>query len=152
MKRLFILISMVLVSLYMLITSVDHREEILFGNYLSVDVTGMVINQPVASREEVTEALSHLAVEHNSLIARRIVEPNEAGETRFTYATYGQGELPEGLTISSKESAETSDLLGSYLIVSGSLDGVSLQTTLKELGYQGFVSSGEDPLDRKSVV
>ena len=145
MKRLFILISMVLVSLYMVITSVDHREEILFGNYPSVDVTGMVINQPVASREEVTEALSHLAVEQNSLIARRIVEPNEAGETRFTYATYGQGELPEGLTISSKESAETSDLLGSYLIVSGSLDGVSLQTTLKELGYQGFVSNGEDP-------
>ena len=145
MKRFFILISMVLVSLYMVITSVDHREEILFGNYSSVDVTGMVINQPVASREEVTEALSHLAVEHKSLIARRIVEPNEAGETRFTYATYGQGELPEGLTISSKESAETSDLLGSYLIVSGSLDGVSLQTTLKELGYQGFVSNGEDP-------
>ena len=145
MKRLFILISMVLVSLYMVLTSVDHREEILFGNYPSVDVTGMVINQPVAGREEVTEALSHLAVEHNSLIARRIVEPNEAGETRFTYATYGQGELPAGLTISSKESAETSDLLGSYLIVSGSLDGVSLQTTLKELGYQGFVSNGEDP-------
>ena len=145
MKRLFILISMVLVSLYMVITSVDHREEILFGNYPSVDVTGMMINQPVASREEVTEALSHLAVEHNSLIARRIVEPNEAGETLFTYATYGEGELPEGLTISSKESAETSDLLGSYLIVSGSLDGVSLQTTLKELGYQGFVSNGEDP-------
>ena len=145
MKRLFILISMVLVSLYMVITSVDHREEILFGNYPSVDVTGMMINQPVASREEVTEALSHLAVEHNSLIARRIVEPNEAGETRFTYATYGEGKLPEGLTISSKESAETSDLLGSYLIVSGSLDGVSLQTTLKELGYQGFVSNGEDP-------
>ncbi|HGS2882728.1 TPA: bacteriocin-associated integral membrane family protein [Streptococcus pneumoniae] len=145
MKRLFILISMVLVSLYMVITSVDHREEILFGNYPSVDVTGMMTNQPVASREEVTEALSHLAVEHNSLIARRIVEPNEAGETRFTYATYGEGELPEGLTISSKESAETSDLLGSYLIVSGSLDGVSLQTTLKELGYQGFVSNGEDP-------
>ena len=140
MKRFFILISMVLVSLYMVITSVDHREEILFGNYLSVDVTGMVINQPVASREEVTEALSHLAVEHKSLIARRIVEPNEAGETRFTYATYGQGELPAGLTVSSKESAETSDLLGSYLIVSGSLDGVSLQTTLKELGYNGFVS------------
>ena len=145
MKCLFILISMVLVSLYMAITSVDHREEILFGNYPSVDVTGRVINQPVASREEVTEALSHLAVEQNSLIARRIVEPNKAGETRFTYATYGQGELPEGLTISSKESAETSDLLGSYLIVSGSLDGVSLQTTLKELGYQGFVSNGEDP-------
>lgn len=58
---------------------------------------------------------------------------------------YGEGKLPEGLTISSKESAETSDLLGSYLIVSGSLDGVSLQTTLKELGYQGFVSNGEDP-------
>jgi len=130
MKRLFILISMVLVSLYMVITSVDHREEILFGNYPSVDVTGMVINQPVASREEVTEALSHLAVEHNSLIARRIVEPNEAGETRFIYATYGEGELPEGLTISSKESSETSDLLGSYLIVSGSLGGGGLKSGL----------------------
>ena len=58
MKRLFILISMVLVSLYMVITSVDHREEILFGNYPSVDVTGVVINQSVASREEVTEALN----------------------------------------------------------------------------------------------
>ena len=44
MKRLFILISMVLVSLYMVINSVDHREEILFGNYPSVDVTGMGIN------------------------------------------------------------------------------------------------------------
>lgn len=141
MKRLFILISMVLVSLYMVINSVDHREEILFGNYASVDVMGTELNQSVAGREEVTEALSHLAVEHNSLIARRIVEPNEAGETRFTYATYGQGELPEGLTISSKESAETSDLLGSYLIVSGSLDGVSLQTALQELGYNGVVSN-----------
>ncbi|WP_171043106.1 bacteriocin-associated integral membrane family protein [Streptococcus pseudopneumoniae] len=141
MKRLFILISMVLVSLYMVINSVDHREEILFGNYPSVDVMGTGLDQSVADREKLTEALSHLAVEHNSLIARRIVEPNEAGETRFTYATYGQGELPEGLTISSKESAETSDLLGSYLIVSGSLDGVSLQTALQELGYNGVVSN-----------
>jgi len=33
-------------------------------------------------------------------------------ETRFIYATYGEGELPEGLTIYSKESSETSDLLG----------------------------------------
>ncbi|CKB18245.1 bacteriocin-associated integral membrane family protein [Streptococcus pseudopneumoniae] len=141
MKRLFILISMVLVSLYMVINSVDHREEILFGNYPSVDVMGTGLDQSVADREKLTEALSHLAVEHNSLIARRIVEPNEAGETRFTYATYGQGELPEGLTISSKESAETSNLLGSYLIVSGSLDGVSLQTALQELGYNGVVSN-----------
>ena len=80
MKRLFILISMVLVSLYMVINSVDHREEILFRNYPSVDVMGTGLDQPVAGREEVTEALSNLAVEHNSLIARRIVEPNEAGE------------------------------------------------------------------------
>ena len=80
MKRLFILISMVLVSLYMVINSVDQREEILFSNYPSVDVMGTGLDQPVAGREEVTEALSNLAVEHNSLIARRIVEPNEAGE------------------------------------------------------------------------
>ena len=140
MKRLFIFISTILLSLYMVMNLVDKQEEILFGDYPTVDVLGTAVDQPVASRETVTETLTKLAKEQDSLIARRIVEPNEAGETRFSYATYGEGELPTGLTISSKESAETSDLSGSYLIVSGSLDGVSLQTTLKELGYNGFVS------------
>ena len=141
MKRLFIFISTILLSLYMVMNLVDKQEEILFGDYPTVDVLGTAVDQPVASRETVTETLTKLAKEQNSLIARRIVEPNEAGETRFSYATYGEGELPTGLTISSKESAETSDLSGSYLIVSGNLNGDMLQKALQQLGYNGFVSN-----------
>lgn len=141
MKRLFIFISTILLSLYMVMNLVDKQEEILFGDYPTVDVLGTAVDQPVASRETVTETLTKLAKEQNSLIARRIVEPNEAGETRFSYATYGEGELATGLTISSKESAETSDLSGSYLIVSGNLNGDMLQKALQQLGYNGFVSN-----------
>ena len=125
----------------MVMNLVDKQEEILFGDYPTVDVLGTAVDQPVASRETVTETLTKLAKEQNSLIARRIVEPNEAGETRFSYATYGEGELATGLTISSKESAETSDLSGSYLIVSGNLNGDMLQKALQQLGYNGFVSN-----------
>lgn len=145
MKRLFIFISTLLLSLYTVMNIVDKQEQILFGGYPTVDVLGTAVGHTVAGREEVTETLDKLAREHNSLIARRIVEPNEAGETRFTYATYGDGELPEGLTVSSKESAETSDLTGSYLIVSGNLEGLSLQETLQQLGYSGFAAEKTSP-------
>ena len=58
----------------------------LFSSYNAVDVTGQALtDHKVSNRKEVTDALTNLANEHNSLIARRIVQPNEKGEIDFRY-------------------------------------------------------------------
>lgn len=142
MKRLFILLSTLLVSIYLGISLAGQVSLVEFGSYKAVDVIGKDTNRQTANRDQVTEVLTDLADEHKSVIARRIVEPNASGETNFTYAIYGSGQVPEGLTVSSKESAETSDLVSSYLIVSGDLDIQVLQESLESLGYSGRVHHG----------
>ncbi|HFI0393623.1 TPA: bacteriocin-associated integral membrane family protein [Streptococcus suis] len=142
MKRLFILVSTVLVAIYLGISLAGQVSLVEFGSYKAVDVIGKDTNRQTANRDQVTEVLTDLADEHKSVIARRIVEPNASGETSFTYAIYGSGQAPEGLTISSKESAETSDLVSSYLIVSGDLDNQVLKESLESLGYSGMVHHG----------
>ena len=62
----------------------------IFSSYNAVDVTGQALtDHKVSNRKEVTDALTNLANEHNSLIARRIVQPNEKGEIDFRYQFYG---------------------------------------------------------------
>ncbi|HFI0476803.1 TPA: bacteriocin-associated integral membrane family protein [Streptococcus suis] len=142
MKRLFILVSTVLVAIYLGISLAGQVSLVEFGSYQAVDVIGKDTNRQTANRDQLTEVLTDLADEHKSVIARRIVEPNASGETSFTYAIYGSGRVPEGLTVSSKESAETSDLVSSYLIVSGDLDNQVLKESLESLGYSGMVHHG----------
>ncbi len=142
MKRLFILLSTLFLSIYLGISLASQASLVEFGSYKAVDVVGKEANVPTANRDQVTQALTRLADEHESVIARRIVEPNPSGTTHYTYAIYGSGQVPEGLIVSSKESAETSDLVSSYLIVSGDLDNETLQETLQSLGYSGMVHHG----------
>ncbi len=142
MKRLFILVSTMLVSLYLGFSLAGQVSLVEFGSYQAVDVLGKELNVPTANRDQVTQVLTDLADEHRSVIARRIVEPNALGETSFTYAIYGNGQVPDGLVVSSKESAETSDLVSSYLIVSGDLDNQTLKDNLQSLGYSGIIHNG----------
>ena len=87
------------------------------SSYNAVDVTGQALtDHKVSNRKEVTDALTNLANEHNSLIARRIVQPNEKGEIDFRYQFYGHVSPPSNLKRASQESAEGSDIVSNYLI------------------------------------
>lgn len=135
MRRGFIFISTVLLSCFTLLMIFREYHQLSFSSFEAVDVVGIDINGKTANREEFTEFLNELANRTDSIIARRIVEPNEAGQTRYTYAVYGDGKLPDNLVQASKESSENSDLISSYLIVSGSLKSQDLVDTLSQLGY-----------------
>ncbi len=135
MKRLFISISTTLISLFLITVIFNNKMQLQFSSYDAVDIIGTNPNGTVAKRDVFTEELNKLANETNSLIARRITEPNKDGKTRFTYEIYGEGKTPDSLIVSSKESAETSDLVSNYLIISGNLAQETLLSKINELGY-----------------
>ena len=136
MKRVFIFISTILFSCYLVTMIVQQNQQISFSSYNAVDVTGQALtDHKVSNRKEVTDALTNLANEHNSLIARRIVQPNEKGEIDFRYQFYGHVSPPSNLKRASQESAEGSDIVSNYLIVSGDLKGAELISTFSQLGY-----------------
>lgn len=137
MRRIFIFLSTLLLCVYMVIRIHDQQHQLVFSNYDAVDLVGTDGAQPRAKREDFTRALNELAEAHNSVIARRIVEPNEKGETYFTYEFYGSGKRPESLSQARAESARDSDLVNSYLIVSGSVTAEELVSTIGQLGYKG---------------
>ena len=112
MKRVFIFISTILFSCYLVTMIVQQNQQISFSSYNAVDVTGQALtDHKVSNRKEVTDALTNLANEHNSLIARRIVQPNEKGEIDFRYQFYGHVSPPSNLKRASQESAEGSDIV-----------------------------------------
>ncbi|MBF0788082.1 MULTISPECIES: bacteriocin-associated integral membrane family protein [unclassified Streptococcus] len=136
MRRIFIFLSTLLLCVYIVIRIDDQRNQLVFSSYDAVDLIGTDGVRPKA-REDFTRALNELAESRDSVIARRIVEPNEKGETYFAYEIYGRGKLPESLNQATEESARNSDLVNSYLIVSGSVTTEELVSTMGQLGYKG---------------
>ncbi|MHB9782580.1 DUF1430 domain-containing protein [Streptococcus sp. 10F2] len=136
MRRIFIFLSTLFLSFFMLFMLWQQYPQVVFSSYPSVDLIGSVDTGTVIDREQVYTTLEKLAKDENSLIARRIVEPNQKGEMIFTYATYGEGTLPDGLMLASDKSSEDSDLVSSYLIVSGNLHLSQLEEIFRSLGYQ----------------
>lgn len=138
MRRVFIFLSTLLLCVYTVIRIHEQRNQLVFSSYDAVDLVGTDGERPRAQREDFTRVLNELAESHDSVIARRIVEPNEKGETYFAYEVYGSGKLPESLNRAREDSARDSDLVNSYLIVSGSVTTEELASTMGQLGYKGI--------------
>ncbi len=60
----------------------------LFSSYPLVRVESA---ESLLDRERLTESLTTLARETKSTVAKRIVQPQKDGETRFFYEIYGKG-------------------------------------------------------------
>ncbi|HEM6138316.1 TPA: bacteriocin-associated integral membrane family protein [Streptococcus suis] len=142
MRKWFIFLSTVLLSVFIVIRIQQENQQLQFLSYNAVDIVGRSGNSELSSREEFTDALNGLAIQTDSVIARRIVEPQENGKVKFVYEVYGEGSLPKGWERASKVSVETSDLVNSYLIVSGSLTSDKLAEVIKQEGYSPWISSG----------
>ncbi|MEJ6348163.1 hypothetical protein R4Y45_02840 [Holzapfeliella sp. He02] len=136
MKRLFVFVSFLCLSIFLAFSINASKEVLYYADYPSVIVKGLSKTKEVANREKLVNQLQQLGQESNSLIARRVVAPNDQGVQRFTYDPYGTGSLPVGLNRATQEEANSSSLANSYLIVSGSLTARQLEQKMNESGYE----------------
>jgi len=123
------------VSFFLTWTFINNQDQIEFLSYSAVDVSGLDSNNEPANRETLTKELNELAIKNDSIIARRIVEPNKAGKISFVYQFYGNKKNGNGMVKASESTAETSDLVSNYLIIQGKLDRETLLIKFNELGY-----------------
>ncbi|MFS1663372.1 DUF1430 domain-containing protein [Streptococcus sp. zg-JUN1979] len=146
MKRLFIFLSSLFLAMFTIILLRQNSDQLLFSQYEIVDVIGILPNKEIADKAIVNARLETLARETNSVIARRIREPNASLEISFSYATYGEGKLALGLQKASQTSREASDMISSYLIVSGPLEQDELLKMLNSLGYNAVAMPAQSLL------
>ncbi|MGF3214487.1 DUF1430 domain-containing protein [Facklamia sp. P12945] len=107
-----------------------------FSQYPGVQIINFDQN---IQRDEFEAALHDFAVQHEILVGRRIVEPNESGQTNFTYALYGNKELPKEINKANYESVQNSDLAASYLVFEGASSLSTLKKTFEEYGANTMV-------------
>lgn len=142
MRKWFIVLSTMLLTIFVVVRIHQENQQLQFLSYNAVDIVGRSGSSELSSRKEFTDALNDLAEQTDSVIARRIVEPQENGQVKFVYEVYGEGHLPTGWERASKVSAETSDLVNSYLIVSGPLTSDKLAEVIKQEGYSTWTLAG----------
>lgn len=131
MKKLFILISNLLASLFFVWvftiwtdTYVSHY----YPNVVVHDSSSETTFQHVATR------LEKLAEETDSFIAIQHQDPNSEGTTVFSYTTFGDGKLPDGLQEKKLEDAQSSSVETNYFVFDGHLDIHLLREELSQLG------------------
>lgn len=145
MKKLFICLSTIFLSCFFIWIIILRAPQYLYTSYDSVTLLRVKKGAQEPTREEFERELEKFASSEQSLIARRIVEPIKDGRTNFTYATYGQGDLPKEFQAASQESRERSDPLNSYLLLSGSLTKEKLAAKLDDLGYKAIADRKTPP-------
>ena len=145
MKKLFICLSTIFISCFFIWIVILRAPQYLYTSYDSVTLLSVKKGAQEPTREVFEQELEKFASSEQSLIARRIVEPSKDGRTNFTYATYGQGDLPKEFQAASQESRERSDPLNSYLLLSGSLTKEKLAAKLDDLGYKAIADRKTPP-------
>ncbi|MGF3113436.1 DUF1430 domain-containing protein [Facklamia sp. P9177] len=131
MKRIFIILSNLLVGLFLVWVVNIWGDTYVSYYYPNVSVFDA---SSEADFEKVADHLTLLAQDTDSLIAIQHQEPGADGKPVFSYTTFGTGKLPPGLTAKSREAAKTSSVLTNYFIFKGNLDLDLLKTTLKDAG------------------
>ena len=145
MKKLFIFLSTFFLSSFFVWIIVLRAPQYLYVGYDSVSLLTVKKDVQEPTREVFEQELEDFVNSEHSLIARRIVEPSKDGRTNFTYATYGQGELPKEFQAASQASRERSDPLSSYLLLSGPLTKEKLAEKLGDLGYKAIADRKAPP-------
>lgn len=131
MKKLFILISNLLASLFFVWVFTIWTD-----TYVSHYYPNVVVHDsfPETTFQHVATRLEKLAEETDSFIAIQHQDPNSEGTTVFSYTTFGDGKLPDGLQEKKLEDAQSSSVETNYFVFDGHLDIHLLREELSQLG------------------
>lgn len=131
MKKLFILISNLLASLFFVWVFTIWTDTYVSHYYPNVVVHD---SSPETTFQHVATRLEKLAEETDSFIAIQHQNPNSEGTTVFSYTTFGDGKLPDGLQEKKLEDAQSSSVETNYFVFDGHLDIHLLREELSQLG------------------
>lgn len=131
MKKLFILISNLLASLFFVWVFTIWTDTYVSHYYPNVVVRD---SSPETTFQHVATRLEKLAEETDSFIAIQHQDPNSEGTTVFSYTTFGDGKLPDGLQEKKLEDAQNSSVETNYFVFDGHLDIHLLREELSQLG------------------
>lgn len=131
MKKLFILISNLLASLFFVWVFTIWTDTYVSHYYPNVVVRD---SSPETTFQHVATRLEKLAEETDSFIAIQHQDPNSEGTTVFSYTTFGDGKLPDGLQEKNLEDAQSSSVKTNYFVFDGHLDIHLLREELSQLG------------------
>ena len=131
MKKLFILISNLLASLFFVWVFTIWTDTYVSHYYPNVVVRD---SSPETTFQHVATRLEKLAEETDSFIAIQHQDPNSEGTTIFSYTTFGNGKLPDGLQEKKLEDAQSSSVETNYFVFDGHLDIHLLREELSQLG------------------
>lgn len=131
MKKLFILISNLLASLFFVWVFTIWADTYVSHYYPNVVVRD---SSPETTFQHVATRLEKLAEETDSFIAIQHQDPNSEGTTVFSYTTFGDGKLPDGLQEKNLEDAQSSSVETNYFVFDGNLDIHLLREELSQLG------------------
>ncbi len=139
MKKLFLILSILFLSLIVAFHLGENREQLLFASYPSIDII---------DKGDTKESWENFAKEKKSLLALRTRVPNSDGKVSFIYTTFGEGTSPDGLTLQGY--GKVQDVKNAYLLLDGPLTAEHLSAYLQAKGYQSF-SYEPAPLWKLSV-
>ena len=131
MKKLFILISNLLASLFFIWVFTIWTDTYVSYYYPNVVVRD---SSPETTFQHVATRLEKLAEETDSFIAIQHQDPNSEGTPVFSYTTFGDGKLPDGLQEKNLEDAQSSSVETNYFVFDGNLDIHLLREELSQLG------------------
>ena len=131
MKKLFILISNLLASLFFVWVFTIWTDTYVSYYYPNVVVRD---SSPETTFQHVATRLKKLAEETDSFIAIQHQDPNSEGTPVFSYTTFGNGKLPDGLQEKNLEDAQSSSVETNYFVFDGNLDIHLLREELSQLG------------------
>lgn len=131
MKKLFILISNLLASLFFVWVFTIWTDTYVSHYYPNVVVRD---SSPETTFQHVATRLEKLAEETDIFIAIQHQDPNSEGTTVFSYTTFGDGKLPDGLQEKNLEDAQSSSVETNYFVFDGHLDIHLLREELSQLG------------------
>lgn len=131
MKKLFILISNLLASLFFVWVFTIWTDTYVSHYYPNVVVRD---SSPETTFQHVATRLEKLAEETDSFIAIQHQDHNSEGTTVFSYTTFGDGKLPDGLQEKNLEDAQSSSVETNYFVFDGHLDIHLLREELSQLG------------------
>lgn len=131
MKKLFILISNLLASLFFVWVFTIWTDTYVSNYYPNVVVRD---SSPETTFQHVATRLEKLAEETDSFIAIQHQDLNSEGTPVFSYTTFGDGKLPDGLQEKNLEDAQSSSVETNYFVFDGNLDIHLLREELSQLG------------------
>lgn len=130
-EKLFILISNLLASLFFVWVFTIWTDTYVSYYYPNVVV---IDSSPETTFQHVATRLEKLAEETDSFIAIQHQDLNSEGTTVFSYTTFGDGKLPDGLQEKNLEDAQSSSVETNYFVFDGNLDIHLLREELSQLG------------------